>query len=68
MLHLRCLLPLFAFAMVLMSGVPSRGETIIDEWQNVKAPPPPRLHQADLQHAKSATLRRHASPSSEALG
>jgi hypothetical protein len=69
--------------MLLIGGVPSQGETIIDEWQNVKAPQPPELksvtlnpkttalllvdiikqtcnmqNQADVQHAKAATLRR----------
>jgi hypothetical protein len=37
MLRLSYLLSLAALAMVL-SAPPSRGETIIDEWQNVKAP------------------------------
>jgi hypothetical protein len=43
MLRLRYLLPLAAFAMILIGGAPSRAETIIDEWQNVKAPPAPKL-------------------------
>jgi hypothetical protein len=37
MFCLRYLLSLAAFAMIVISGGPSRGETIIDEWQNVKA-------------------------------
>jgi hypothetical protein len=41
MLRLRYLLP--AFAMALISSAPSLGETIIDEWANVKAPAPPEL-------------------------
>jgi hypothetical protein len=38
--YLLHLLPLAAVAMVMIGSVPSRGETIIDEWQSVKAPPP----------------------------
>jgi hypothetical protein len=56
MLRLRYLLPLAAFAMVLISAVPSRGETIIDEWQNVKAPPPPQLQSVTLDPKTTALL------------
>ncbi len=56
MLRLRYLLPLAAFAMVLISAVPSRGETIIDEWQNVKAPPPPELQSVTLDPKTTALL------------
>jgi nicotinamidase-related amidase len=56
MLRLRYLLPLAAFAMVLISGAPSRSETIIDEWQNVKAPPPPQLQSVTLDPKTTALL------------
>jgi hypothetical protein len=49
---LRYLLPLAA----LISGAPSRGETIIDEWQNVKAPPPPQLQSVTLDPKTTALL------------
>ena len=35
------LLQLAALAAMLSYAVPSSAETIIDEWQNIKAPPPP---------------------------
>src|SRR3974390_31018 len=41
MLRIRYLLPLAAVAIALIGAAPSRGETIVDEWQNVKAPPAP---------------------------
>ena len=56
MLRLRYLLPLAAFAMVLMSGAPSRGETIIDEWPSVKAPPAPKLKSVTLEPKTTALL------------
>jgi nicotinamidase-related amidase len=56
MLRLRYLLPLAAFAMVLIGGAPSRGETIIDEWQNVKAPPAPELKSVALDPKTTALL------------
>ncbi len=56
MLRLRYLLPLAAFAMVLIGSAPSRGETIIDEWQNVKAPPPPKLESVTLDPKTTALL------------
>jgi hypothetical protein len=46
--HLRYLPLLAAFALIVFGAVPSRGETIIDEWQNVKAPPPPELKSVTL--------------------
>ena len=42
--------------MVLMGGAPSRGETIIDEWPNVKAPPPPELKSVTLDPKTTALL------------
>jgi len=43
-----------AFAMVLIGGAPSRAETIIDEWQNVKAPPAPKLESVTLDPKTTA--------------
>ena len=56
MSRLRCLLPLAAFALVLSGAAPSRGETIIDEWQNVKAPPAPKLQSVTLDPKTTAIL------------
>jgi nicotinamidase-related amidase len=56
MLRLRHLVPLVAFVIVLISGASSRGETIIDEWQNVKAPPPPQLQSVTLDPKTTALL------------
>jgi nicotinamidase-related amidase len=56
MLRLRYLVPLAAFAMVLFSGAPSRGETIIDEWASVKAPPAPKLESVTLEPKTTALL------------
>jgi nicotinamidase-related amidase len=50
-------MPLFAtLALVLFGAVPSRGETIIDEWQSVKAPPPPALKSVTLEPKTTALL------------
>jgi len=56
MLRLRYVLPLAAFAIVLIGGGSSRGETIIDEWQNIKAPPPPQLQSVTLDPKTTALL------------
>lgn len=56
MLRLRYLLPLAAFAMLMLGGAPSRAETIIDEWQSVKAPPPPKLQAVTLEPKTTALL------------
>jgi len=56
MSRLRYLLPLAAFALVLFGGPPSRAETIIDEWQSVKAPPPPKLQAVTLDPKTTAIL------------
>jgi nicotinamidase-related amidase len=55
---LRLRYPLFAaVAMVLLFGAgPSRSETIIDEWQSVKAPPPPKLQSVTLDPKTTALL------------
>jgi nicotinamidase-related amidase len=55
MLRLRYLLPLVVFAMVLVGG-PSRGETIIDEWNSVKAPPAPKLESVALDPKTTALV------------
>ncbi|HEY8696975.1 MAG TPA: hypothetical protein VIM02_05110 [Rhizomicrobium sp.] len=56
MLRLRHLLLITVFAIVLMGGVSSRAETIIDEWQSVKAPPPPQLKAVTLEPKTTALL------------
>ena len=56
MFRLRYLPLLAAFAMVLFGAIPSRGETIIDEWANVKAPPPPELKSVTLDPKTTALL------------
>jgi nicotinamidase-related amidase len=56
MSRLRYLLPLAAFAMVLISGAPSSAETIIDEWASVKAPPAPKLESVTLDPKTTALL------------
>ena len=56
MSRLGYLLPLAAFATVLISGAPSRGETIIDEWANVKAPPAPKLEAVTLEPKTTALV------------
>ena len=43
MVQIRHLLQLALLAPALSFAVPSSSETIIDEWANVKAPPPPQL-------------------------
>jgi hypothetical protein len=50
------LLPLAALAAVLSYAGPSSAETIIDEWQSVKAPPPPQLKSATLDPKTTALL------------
>lgn len=56
MLRLRYLLPLAAFAMVLIGGAPSRGETIIDEWSSIKAPPAPALKAVTVDPKTTALM------------
>jgi nicotinamidase-related amidase len=54
--RLRYLPLLAALAMPLFYTAPSRGETIIDEWQSVKAPPPPELRSVTLDPKTTALL------------
>jgi nicotinamidase-related amidase len=56
MLRLRSLLPFAAAALAVMGSVESRGETIIDEWATVKAPPPPQLKAVTLDPKSTAIL------------
>jgi len=56
MLRLRHLLPLAALAAVLSYAVPSSAETIIDEWNSVKAPPAPNLQSVTLDPKTTALL------------
>jgi nicotinamidase-related amidase len=50
------LLPLAALAAILSYAVPSSAETIIDEWQSVKAPPAPQLKSVTLDPKTTALL------------
>lgn len=56
MLRLRHMLPLAALATVLSYAVPSSAETIIDEWNSVKAPPAPKLQSVTLDPKTTALL------------
>jgi nicotinamidase-related amidase len=56
MFRMRHLLPLAALAAVLSYTVPSSAETIIDEWAQVKAPPPPELKSVALDPKATAIL------------
>jgi len=56
MFKIRHLLPLAALAAVLSYAEPSSAETIIDEWQSVKAPPAPQLKSVTLDPKTTALL------------
>ena len=56
MFRMRYLLPLAALAAVSSYAVPSSAETIIDEWAQVKAPPPPKLESVALDPKTTAIL------------
>ena len=56
MFRRRYLLPLAAFAILLMNGAPSRAKTVIDEWQSIKAPPPPKIEPVTLDSKTTALL------------
>jgi len=56
MIQMRHLLPLAVLAPALCFAVPSSAETIIDEWPNVKAPPPPQLKSVTLNPKTTALL------------
>ena len=56
MLRMRHLLPLATLAAVLSYAVPSSAATIIDEWAEVKAPPPPELKSVALDPKTTALL------------
>src|SRR5262249_44135973 len=56
MVQIRRLLSLAALLPVLSCAVPSSAETIIDEWPNVKAPPPTQLKSATLNPKTTALL------------
>ena len=46
----------FALAIALVSTAPALAATIIDEWSNVKAPPPPELKSVTLDPKTTAVL------------
>jgi len=56
MLRIRLLLPLAALAAVLTYAAPSLAQTIIDEWQSVKAPPAPTLKSVTIDPKTTAVL------------
>jgi nicotinamidase-related amidase len=56
MVRLRILSSLAALAVIFACVVPSTAETIIDEWQSVKAPPAPELKPAALDPKTTALL------------
>ena len=56
MSQIRYLLQLAALAAMLSYAVPSSAETIIDEWQNIKAPPPPQLQAVTLDPKTTALI------------
>ena len=56
MFKIRRLLPLAALATVLSYAVPASAETIIDEWNGIKAPPPPELKAVTLDPKTTALL------------
>ena len=56
MFKIRHLLRLAALAAVLSYAVPSSAETIIDEWANIKVPPPPELKSVTLDPRTTAIL------------
>ena len=56
MLRIRSLLALAALAAILVYAAASPAETIIDEWQSVKAPPAPELKAVTLDPKTTALL------------
>jgi hypothetical protein len=48
--------PFAALAILLSCAMPSSSETIIDEWPNVKAPPPPELKSVRLDPKTTALI------------
>jgi nicotinamidase-related amidase len=56
MRHVRHLLPLAALAAVLLHAAPAPAQTIIDDWNSVKAPPAPALKEVTVDPATTALL------------
>ena len=56
MFRLRHLLPLTALTAVMFYAVPAPAQTIVDEWQNVKAPPAPELKAVTVDPKTTALL------------
>jgi nicotinamidase-related amidase len=56
MVQIRRFLPLALVGLILSVAVPSSADTIIDEWANVKAPPPPQLKSVTLNPKTTALL------------
>ena len=56
MLRLRHLLSVAAFAALFTYAASASAETIVDEWANVKAPPPPKLEPATVDPKTTAVM------------
>jgi nicotinamidase-related amidase len=56
MFRFRHLMPLAALVAVLVYAAPAPAQTIIDEWANVKAPPPPALKAVTVDPKTTALL------------
>jgi len=56
MFRFRHLMPLVALAAAVVYAAPSSAQTIIDEWQSVKAPPAPELKSVTLDPKTTALL------------
>jgi nicotinamidase-related amidase len=64
MLYLHRLLPLAALAAVLGYAAPAPAQTVVEEWQNVKAPPAPELKAVTLDPKTTALLMLDFVPNS----
>jgi nicotinamidase-related amidase len=56
MLRIRNLLAVAAFAVASIYAAPAPAQTIVDEWANIKAPPPPELKPVTLDPKTTALL------------
>lgn len=56
MFCIRCLLPAAALVAFICYAAPTPAQTIVDEWANIKAPPPPDLKPVTLEPKTTALL------------
>jgi nicotinamidase-related amidase len=56
MFCIRCLLPAAALVAFISYAAPAPAQTIVDEWANIKAPPPPELKPVTLEPKTTALL------------